>query len=222
VRRFCDKTILLKQGVLVDFGDTSDVIGRYIHDTTPEAQINAVVESSTGDTEHVGSIKRLSCQGENEAKSTEDVEKLRKMNDRRWGNKKIEITDVKFVDKNGKDGDHFIAGEPFTIQARYTAKEYIIDPVFGFDIYDDLGNYCYATNSLLKDVKIDHLEGEGILKIHIEELPLLQGKYFMSIAVQSSNYRITYDWQNKKYIFYVVNNDNDQGFIMFKCNFEVC
>lgn len=224
VRRFCDKTVLLRQGQLVSFSDTNDVIDRYIHDITPEAQINSVSENSVKEKDAENSrlvIREAESLSDDKAISTLDTDKLRAITGYRWGNKKIEITDVKFLDKNGKEGSYFTSGEAITISATYATKEPIKEPVFGFDIYDEKGNYCYATNSILKNNVINELNGEGIVKIKIDELPLLQGKYFVSIAVQSSNYQITYDWQNKKYTFYVVNNSGDLGFIRFKCNFEV-
>ena len=221
VRRFCDKTVMLKKGSLVAFNDTNEIIDMYIHDTTPSEQINDLNQSAVnvknGITQKSGINDPVSV---NEDK-TINADNLRTITDYRWGNKKIEIKNVKLLDKNGKEGNYFTAGEPITISAGYVTKEPVDGPVFGFDIYDDKGNYCYATNSLLKNVTIATLDGEGRLKIKIDELPLLQGKYFVSIAVQSSNYQITYDWQNKKYMFYVINNGNDQGFIRFKCNFEI-
>ena len=221
VRRFCDKTVLLKKGRLVSFNDTNETIDRYIHDITPKEQINSPDQSAT----NVKNKNANESDTGDPVSPNEDtdinVDRLRTITDYRWGNKKIEIKDVKLLDKNGKEGNYFTAGEPITISAGYVTKEPVDGPVFGFDIYDDKGNYCYATNSQLKNVTIGRLDGEGRLKIKIDELPLLQGKYFVSIAVQSSNYQITYDWQNKKYTFYVINNNSDQGFIRFKCNFEI-
>ncbi|MCD1296110.1 ABC transporter ATP-binding protein [Methanocella sp. CWC-04] len=226
VRRFCDKTILLRNSEVVAFGKTADVIDRYVYRV--DSKQDDIFISTIENNEHQEVILNKPS---NESKTTgseesiEDsidfVEKYRSMANFRWGNKKIEILDIKFLDKNGNEGDSFFSGDPMTIIGRFTSKELVSEPIFGFEIFDERGNQCFGSNTKFKNIKIDSINGDGEIRILIKELPLLQGKYFVSVSCQSKDYKITYDWHSKKYFFNVINNSDDIGFIRINFDYEI-
>ncbi len=174
VRRFCDKTLLLRNGEKEIFCDTNSVIDEYIY-RPDEAK-----DQSTG------------------------------KSDTRWGNKDIEITDVKFIDKNKKYNDNFISSDPLTVRIFYESHEKINSPVFGIIFYYQ-DTYCYGTTTEFKGCDTGLVYGRGYVDFIVEKLPLIAGEFEVTVAVASSDYKTQYDWHNRLYSFNVHNQMRDLG-----------
>jgi lipopolysaccharide transport system ATP-binding protein len=174
VRRFCDKTLLLRNGEKEIFSDTNNVIDEYIY-RPDEAKDQPTGKSDT-----------------------------------RWGNKDIEITDVKFIDKNKKYNDNFISSDPLTVRIFYESHEKINSPVFGIIFYYQ-DTYCYGTTTEFKGCDTGLVYGRGYVDFIVEKLPLIAGEFEVTVAVASSDYKTQYDWHNRLYSFNVHNQMRDLG-----------
>ena len=174
VRRFCDKTLLLRNGEKEIFSDTNNVIDEYIY-RPDEARDQPTGKSDT-----------------------------------RWGNKDIEITDVKFIDKNKKYNDNFISSDPLTVRIFYESHEKINSPVFGIIFYYQ-DTYCYGTTTEFKGCDAGLVYGRGYVDFIVEKLPLIAGEFEVTVAVASSDYKTQYDWHNRLYSFNVHNQMRDLG-----------
>lgn len=174
VRRFCDKTLLLRNGEKEIFSDTNSVIDEYIY-RPDEARDQPTGKSDT-----------------------------------RWGNKDIEITDVKFIDKNKKYNDNFISSDPLTVRIFYESHEKINSPVFGIIFYYQ-DTYCYGTTTEFKGCDTGLVYGRGYVDFIVEKLPLIAGEFEVTVAVASSDYKTQYDWHNRLYSFNVHNQMRDLG-----------
>jgi lipopolysaccharide transport system ATP-binding protein len=206
VRNYCDKTILLKNGKLVAYDRTGNVIDRYIYGRSDSGNAS----SATGSQADEPSLTGPDTAGTG-----------REKNASRWGDKAIELTDVHLIDKFGQKSDRFVAGDAMTVLAKYKVNKPVDCPVFGIEITDEKGNYCYGTNTRLRNIPTNNVTEDGSVRIIFSELPLLVGKYHLTIAIASKDLSITHDWIDKKYMFLVMNNTNDVGFIRFKCDFEI-
>ncbi len=165
VRRFCQKTILLRNGEIADYGPTEKVIDTYIYNA----------QKIEGGKREVGG---------------------------RWGNKKVIITDVEFMDKFGERQGLFNTGDPISIRVWYETKESIHKPIFGIRIYSENDVYCCGTNTDLKGFSIKNIKGKGYIELVINNLPLTQGKYRVTVAIHSMDHT-HYDWINKEFEFNV-------------------
>jgi lipopolysaccharide transport system ATP-binding protein len=177
VRRFCDKTMLLRNGEQEFFCDTNQAIDEYIYKLD-----------------------------ENLAKGPEDVAE----NKSRQGNRKIEITGLKFIDKYGKENDNFIQGDPFTARIFYEAPEKEDSPVFGILFYYQ-DTYCYGTTTEFKGYFMGPVYGKGYVDFVMERLPLIAGNFDVGVAVASPDNKILYDWHNRLYSFNVHSSTRDLG-----------
>ncbi len=137
----------------------------------------------------------------------------------RWGNMLVEIKDVKFIDKFGNESQNFNSGDPITIRIFYNAKKEINDIVFGIAIYRDDGLHIFGTNTMLKGFEIGKIAGEGFIDLKIERLPLLRGKYLVTVAAHTRDHR-PYDWRDKEFWFVVHPSVNDDGFVELLCNWN--
>jgi len=168
VRRFCDKTLLLRQGEQLAFGETGEIIDRYIY----------------------GGGKEVAVEKE-EGKKTEAV---------RWGNGKVAISKVEFLDKFGSSSIRFNSFDPMTVRIHYHAIERVLDPVFGIALYTEQGHYLYGTNTELKKVMISYIDGEGYVDMEITRIPMLAGRFLLTVAVHSHD-GTPYDWIDKQLFF---------------------
>ncbi len=134
----------------------------------------------------------------------------------RWGNGKILITRVEFLDKFGLRSSRFNSSDPMTVRIHYNSGEKILDPVFGIALYNDQGQHLYGTNTFLKDTLINSVEGTGYIDLKVNRIPMIQGRYLLSVAVHSRD-DTPYDWIDKHYSFEVVPKGKDVGLFEIPC-----
>ncbi|WP_425463702.1 Wzt carbohydrate-binding domain-containing protein [Methanocalculus natronophilus] len=194
VRRFCDRTLLLRQGEQVALGETSDVIDRYIYGKSAEEPTGAAPEA--------------------DAAPAEQVERTR------WGDGKVEITGVKFYNKFGAESIRFNTFDPMTIRIFYSTHDCVKDPVFGIALYFERGEHLYGTNTELKDISIEYITGSGFLDLEIERIPMLAGRFLLSAAVQTRDQK-PYDWRDKEFFFDVISTGRDAGIVDIPCHWVI-
>ena len=188
VRRFCDRTLLLGGGEQRAFGETEEILDKYVY----------------GDKE--ASLERK----EAAEKDTTPLEP------KRWGDKKVSITDVKFLDKFGGESCIFSSFDPMTIRIFYSAPSMIRDPVFGIALYSEQDQHLYGTNTELKNITIDKIEGEGYIDLAIEAIPMLSGRFLLTVAVHTHEGK-AYDWIDKQYSFNILPAGRDVGIFEVPC-----
>jgi len=186
VRRFCDRTLLLGDGEQRAFGGTEEILDKYVYGKKEEA-----VESSQ-----------------------EREPAAEKPN--RWGDKKVTITNVEFLDKFGAAGNRFTSFDPMKVRIHYHAPSIVPDPVFGITLYSEHELYLYGTNTELKGINIEKVEGEGHIDLEIERLPMLSGRFFLTVAAHTHEGK-PYDWLDKQYSFEVLPKGKDGGLFDVPC-----
>ncbi|HEY9204687.1 MAG TPA: ABC transporter ATP-binding protein [Candidatus Methanoperedens sp.] len=139
---------------------------------------------------------------------------------KRWGNKIVEITDVRFIDKFEKENATFTFGDPMKIRIVFNAKKTIEDLVFGLIIYNENGIYCYGTNTELKKYPINNVLGKNEIDFVIDRIPMYQGKYYLTIAAHSISGE-PFDWHDKLHSFNVFNPTEDLGLFEVPCRWEL-
>lgn len=122
---------------------------------------------------------------------------------KRLGTGKVEITAVRLLDEDGEEEEDFVTGKEMTIEIHYDAHEPVDNPEFGLAIYRQDGVQVNGPNSQFAGLPIDCIEGPGVVRYHIPELPLLPASYVISVAVHDSRYSLTYDHHDKAYHFQV-------------------
>jgi len=184
VRRFCDRTLLLGGGEQRAFGETGEILDKYVYGVREE-EIPA------------------------EKETTPEKPK-------RWGDKKVSITNVKFFDKFGGESGRFSSFDPMTIRIFYNAPAMIRDPVFGIALYSEQDQHLYGTNTELKEILIDKIEGNGYIDLNIEKIPMLSGRFLLTVAVHPHEGK-AYDWIDKQYSFEVLPKGRDDGIFEVPC-----
>jgi hypothetical protein len=120
-----------------------------------------------------------------------------------WGSGEVSITDVQFLGENGEPSTLFLTGRPLTIRIQYDAHRRVDDPVFGLALYTENGTHLNGPNTRFAGLHIPFIEGPGAVEYHIDELPLLSGRYDVTVAVTGSDMADLLAHHHRAYSFYV-------------------
>jgi ABC-2 type transport system ATP-binding protein len=113
------------------------------------------------------------------------------------------------------DRQWLLPDEPMTVRVAYRAAEPTDDLLFGIAIYDQSGNHIYGTNTRIAGVKVPVADGDGEVLFEFDAVPLLDGTYLVTLAIQSSDEGTVYDWHEQRYQFAVMNPSQAVGLVSF-------
>ena len=196
VRRFCDRTLLLSDGKQMAIGETGEILDKYIYGYKKETNKNFQEDKEISQENNLAAEKSTL-----------------------WGDK-IAIRGVELLDKYGAAGNRFASFDPMKIRIHYNAKIEVVDPIFWIALYSEQGLQLYGTTTDLKGIKIDKIESDGCIDLEIEKLPMLYGRFLLTVGVYSREGE-TYDWLDRQYSFDVLPNGRNWGLFEVPCRWIV-
>lgn len=131
---------------------------------------------------------------------------------KRWGSREIEITQVELLDAAGQPCSVFQTNRPFTIRLHYYARQPIRNPAFGIGLYHQNGLNIIGPNTKHSRFETGTVQGRGALDFRIDALPLLKGRYELSVAVYDDSLTHAYDHHERMYSFAVEPGNLDELF----------
>ena len=189
VRKICDKVIWLKDGVIQTIGEPTRVVDAYLQD---------VADKQEEDFE-----KR-----QHEVEKEEQYDENRREN--RWGKREVEIIKAKIKTLDGKEKHVFSPDEGMVIEMDVEAFSVIKDFAFGIGIFNSQGICCYGTNTILEELEPASISGKGKVTLKIERLNLVNGTYYLDIAVHKRD-GYPFDYHRNLYSFLVSSRKKDVG-----------
>jgi len=189
VDKICDRVAWLKAGRVQVIGEAKRIIDAYLQD---------VAEKQEKDFEK----HRL------EAAQEQQWEEGKREN--RWGQREIEIRKVSLKSLEGKPKNVYSPDEGMIIEMEVAARSRADDFVFGIGIFNSQGVSCYGTNTYLEDLEPVSIVGEGKVICRIEKLGLINGTYYLDVAVHKRD-GYPYDYHRNLYSFLVASNSKDIG-----------
>ena len=129
---------------------------------------------------------------------------------RRWGSGRVRITAVRLLDGEEKERHQFRTGEPLVVEIRYRASERVERPVFGLAIHRSDGVHITGPNTRFAGYEIPWVEGEGVVRYIVPALPLLEGLYYLSVAVHDWEEREMYDYHDRLYPLRVLSSGGER------------
>jgi ABC-2 type transport system ATP-binding protein len=192
VRRICERAIVLDHGKLVI-------------DAAPGEAVRVFRESL-----HGGELNEPEETPEAEASSPELVASKPEVTNR------VRITNVA-IDHPGLrlNRTWMLPDEAMTIRVSYHATERTDDILFGIAIHDENGNHLFGTNTRLLGVDVPPADGDGEMSFDFHRVPLLDGTYLVTLAIQSSDEGTVYDWREQQARFEVMNPSSTNGLVSF-------
>jgi ABC-2 type transport system ATP-binding protein/lipopolysaccharide transport system ATP-binding protein len=150
--------------------------------------------------------KKAEEKHEEEEKEAEESQEQEK----RWGSQEIEIHNVKMIDGSGKEKYIYKPDEPLTVTFDVESHIDEKDFAFGLGIFNTGGICCYGTNTVMEHFASQSISGRGKVKIKIPALNLINGTYFLDVAVHKRD-GFPFDYHHFQYTFRVVSNHRDVG-----------
>ncbi len=129
------------------------------------------------------------------------------------GTRQLEILDVALLNEREEPASEFNTGESMKIRVAYRANEPVDDPVFGFSIDDYRGFTAYGTNTRLKELDLGTVTGEGFVQFDLKSLPMLEGRYLVSVAAHSRDEQTIYHWLDRHVPFDMHSDIEDDGLL---------
>jgi len=128
----------------------------------------------------------------------------------RWGSHEIEIAGVRLLDDRGRERHVYVPGERLTIALAVTAPGTVTDFVFGIGLFTTDGVSVYGTNTHLEDFVPARATGTGEVRLHLDDLRLVEGTYLLDVAVHRRD-GTPYDYHRGMYSFRMKSRIKDVG-----------
>jgi lipopolysaccharide transport system ATP-binding protein len=170
VRTLCDRAVWLDQGVARLVGAAGPVVDAYLEEVNRREQV------------------RLAAEGTADAGDTT-----------RRGSREVEIVQTELLGPDGAPRSVFRTHEPLTVRIHYVAHQPIARPVFGVALHHEGGLWLSGPNTRFDGMDIPEVHGAGVLDYSIPELPLLTGRYLLSVAVYDDAMLHPYDHHDRRY-----------------------
>jgi ABC-2 type transport system ATP-binding protein len=113
------------------------------------------------------------------------------------------------------DRQWLLPDEPMTVRVSYRAATPTDDLLFGIAIFDQAGNHIFGTNTKIAGVAVPVADGPGEMAFEFDHVPLLDGTYLVTLAIQSADEGTVYDWHEQRYQFAVMNPSRAAGLVSF-------
>jgi ABC-type polysaccharide/polyol phosphate transport system ATPase subunit len=140
---------------------------------------------------------------------------------REWGNKAIELTDIRFRNASGEPADTFACGDAVELEIDYVAHQRVEDPVFGFGISDPFGRDVHGSNTAMSGLTIPFVEGEGTLHLQLPSLPMQTGLYIFSFSAHSRDHKVHYHRVDNEFPIAIEGEKRFEGYTYMDSKWEI-
>lgn len=143
------------------------------------------------------------------------------LNVEEYGTHEVEIRKVCMRDASGQESVRFTTGEPLHIDVYYHAQRRIENPVFGFSLKTGNGVYLFGSNTQILNQRIAAIEGDGVMRLTINPLTLMAGRFLLSLAIHSWDHSVQYHRQEDLYPFLVKDDPAHHGVVQLSTSWEL-
>lgn len=197
IRRISDRVIFVARGGEVQIGEPDKMVNLYLsHVYKKESD-----ESQTEDRE----IAPASEEEHN-----------------RWGNRRVEIESVQMMHAiTGERTSTFFTHDDIVVRLKIRKHQEVGPVVLGFAVFTEQQVYLADRNSYLDNKLLTDLDKETEVEFVIRDIPFLQGKYYLTLALYDESCQIPFDHQHQHYQFFVVNNREQMPCVVeVKCDWN--
>jgi ABC-2 type transport system ATP-binding protein len=190
VRRICDRAIVLDHGKMVIDAPPGEAV-RVFRESLHGGELN-----ETGDEDEAPVVEEAAT---NERKVTH----------------RVQITNAEIVHPGLLLRPWLLPDEAMTVRVNYHANERTEDILFGIAIHDENGVHLYGTNTAILGVDVPPADGDGEMSFEFPRVPLLDGTYLVTLAIQTVDEGTVYDWWEQHLTFSVMNPARTHGLVSF-------
>jgi hypothetical protein len=189
VRRVCDRAIVLDHGSMIADTTAAEAVR-----TFRETLFHGGLAADPNDPDH----------------STTSMSHGERMATSATG--RVVITNVTMEHPGRLVGRNWLLpDEALAIRVEYEAREPTEDLLIGLAIHDQEGNLLFGANTKTLGVAVPVAQGTCEVTFDLNRVPLLDGTYLVTLALQTSDEGTVYDWREQQYSFSVMNPDQSVG-----------
>ncbi len=173
IAKYCDRVILLNQGVKLAEGNPKDMINMYKKLLVNQLDVDTLEDIS-------GKSKLTLEKGDSNAWKQHFT-----INDNvlDYGERQAEIVDFAIVDQYGAFGNIIQKGSVFEVKAKLRFNETVKDPIFTFTIKNPQGTDITGTNTMFERVETGVCEkGQERIVTYRQQMDLQGGDYLISLG----------------------------------------
>lgn len=235
IERFCDKAIWLNDGLIVEQGNSANVIDLYLKYMGEKRLEGLKKEEKRQQAEALDHTDGIAVadntisvtNDENAIKGDRTIEDIAPTqtdiidySQNRFGLKYIEITKAQIINQQGEQTKILCNRENITIEIYYKVNKKLEEYVFGIGFNDLEGKCLMGNNTMIDHIRVPHSKMQGCIKCHVKELPLLEGVYGLNVAVVDSA-GTPMDFYRKYCEFTVVSDDKSVGIFSINREWEI-
>jgi ABC-type polysaccharide/polyol phosphate transport system ATPase subunit len=190
VEKVCDRVVWLKCGKVMTIGEPKRVVDAYLQDVAAKQE------------------QSFAQAREERQAAAQTFDEERREN--RWGLREIEIKRVSLRNLAGQEKHVYGPDDGMVVEFEVESYSKIKDFVFGIGIFNSQGISCYGTNTNLEEFEPRLIQGAGRVTCRIERLNLVNGTYYLDVAVHKKD-GYPYDYHRNLYSFLVTSTLKDVG-----------
>jgi len=210
VQRFCTQALWIEGGKTAMTGDAREVVTAYqafCARLEDERLRNAARNGGIGSREHDAILRDLQLTGS------------------RWGNRRIQFTNVEMIGAHGDATWVFRTGEAVTIRLHFESDDDYPQPIFAVDVHRYDGIFIGSINNLdTHPAGLPIKRGTGLIELHIPKLELSHNVYFLSLKAYTQDGSPAWDdpadIHNQMYQFDVVSEQPVHGLLKFNATWQ--
>lgn len=181
ISKYCDRAVLLNQGVLLGEGTPKEMIDIYKQVLVGQYPLlNSDVENLLDDEE----IRKAAADADNKANEKIKPAKEANPDTLEYGDGAATIEDYFVTDSKGVRTGAIIKGTDFTVHMRVRFNRDVAAPIFAFTFKNIMGIEITGTNSMVEKAFLDPVKAGDVKDITFTQNMTLQGgEYLISFGV---------------------------------------
>lgn len=184
ISKYCDRVVLLNQGVKLAEGNPKEMIDLYKKVLVNQVSDSDLENNAEEEKEAGGEAKEQIAASSKEAPSDTWKSRLN-LNPQvqEYGSKLADIEDFAIIDDQGNITNSIIKGSTFTVKMKIHFYEEVQEPIFAYTIKNLKGEEITGTNSMLEHVDTESTKDGDVYEItYVQEMNLQGGEYLMSFG----------------------------------------
>lgn len=111
-------------------------------------------------------------------------------------------------------------GETLTIQLDLKANTPVEDPIVSFALHDGMSQFVFGSDTAAEGIDLGRVDGEKRIRFRLRDVPMVQGKYWVTLGVHSRDNERVYHVQDQRYSFEVRRDDDGRAQIFIPLDAE--
>ena len=144
-----------------------------------------------------------------------------KLGEDRFGTLEMEITSVRLLDSLDRPAAEISSGDPLRVEISFQAAGPICSPNFQVYLHREDGLVCCDLATETGGPALTKIQGKGRVVLHIDQMPLNAGLYYIDVGVYKHDWSYAYDYHRKVYPLTVRSTEKQDGVIRPPHRWEV-